>query len=70
MNSVNKLRDNLSIVWGELVAGTITPQKAAEFANIAGKMINSAKVQIEYYALCKEKPEITFLKDDSKTGKK
>jgi len=48
----------------------MTPQKAAEFANIAGKMINSAKVQIEYYALCKEKPEITFLKDDSKTGKK
>jgi len=70
MNSVNELRTNLSAVWEKLIVGHMTPQKAAEFANIAGKMINSAKVQIEYYALCKEKPEITFLKDDSKTGKK
>lgn len=33
-----------------------------ELANVAGKMINSAKVQIEYYALRKETPEVAFLK--------
>ena len=31
------------------------------FANIAGKMINSAKVQIEYYSARNEAPEIEFL---------
>jgi hypothetical protein len=32
-----------------------------ELANIAGKMISSAKVQVEYYALRKEAPSISFL---------
>jgi hypothetical protein len=30
-------------------------------ANLAGKMINSAKVQLEYHALRKDKPSIKFL---------
>ena len=33
----------------------------AELANIAGKMIGSAKVQVEYYVLRKESPRINFL---------
>ncbi len=35
--------------------------KVAELANIAGKMIGSAKVQVEYYALRKESPRIDWL---------
>jgi len=38
-------------------------------ANVAGKMINSAKVQIEYYALRKETPEVAFLKSSQVYGK-
>lgn len=35
--------------------------QAVEINNAAGKMIQSAKVQIEYHALRKEKPDIAFL---------
>lgn len=50
-----------------LRAGTIKPSEAAELANIAGKMIKSAKVQVEYYALRKEAPTIPFLRQDDES---
>lgn len=45
---------------------TVLRAALAELANLAGKMIASAKVQVEYAALRKDVPEISFLKDDSK----
>ncbi len=65
MNNVNELRTQLADVFARLRAGEIKPGEAAELANLAGKMIGSAKVQVEYYALRKEAPEIAFLKDDT-----
>lgn len=64
MNTVNELRAELADVFQKLRAGEIKPGEAAELANLAGKMIASAKVQVEYYALRKESPDIAFLKDD------
>jgi hypothetical protein len=61
MKNVTDLRDRLSTVFNNLESGEIEANKASELANIAGKMINSAKVQIEYYALRKEQPSISFL---------
>lgn len=61
MKNVEALRAELSTVFAGLKAGTIKPGEAAELANVAGKMINSAKVQVEYYALRKEAPQIPFL---------
>ena len=61
MKNVTQLRDELSDVFAKLRAGEIKPKEAAELANLAGKMINSAKVQIEYYAMRKETPSISFL---------
>jgi len=61
MKNVEELRSNLSEVFENLKSGTIKPNEAAEFSNIAGKMINSAKVELEYYALRKETPDIKFL---------
>lgn len=61
MKNVNELRDQLAIVFAGLQNGTIQHKDAAEMANLAGKMINSAKVQVEYYTLRKEVPEIAFL---------
>jgi len=61
MKNVEELRNELSAVFVELKAGTIKPKEAAELANLAGKMINSAKVQVEYFALRKEAPFINFL---------
>ena len=61
MKNCDELRDELALVFERLKAGAIKPGEAAEMANIAGKMINSAKAQIEYYALRKEAPRINFL---------
>ena len=62
MKNIEQLRDELSLVFQGLKDGSIKPSEAAELSNVAGKMINSAKVQIEYYALRKETPEVEFLK--------
>ena len=70
MQNVNELRDQLAVVFAGLQNGTVTHKDAAEFANLAGKMINSAKVQVEYYALRKEAPNINFLKCDAEEKKK
>lgn len=64
MKNCDALRNELAIVFERLKAGEIKPGEAAEMANIAGKMINSAKAQIEYYALRKEVPNIGFLDAD------
>ncbi len=61
MKNAEELRDNLAQTFAQLKAGTIKPSEAAELANIAGKMIASAKVQVEYFALRKESPRIAFL---------
>ena len=61
MKNAEELRDELAQTFAQLKAGAIKPCEAAELANLAGKMIGSAKVQVEYYALRKEAPTIAFL---------
>lgn len=61
MKNVEDLRTELAEVFAKLRAGGMKPGEAAELANLAGKMISSAKVQVEYYALRKEAPNIGFL---------
>ncbi|MCK1782921.1 hypothetical protein L9Z73_00625 [Pseudomonas sp. TNT11] len=66
MKNAEELRKSLSEVFQKLQAGELKPAEAAELANLGGKMINSAKVQVEYYALRKEAPRIAWLEQDSK----
>ena len=61
MKNAEELRDELAQTFSQLKSGAIKPSEAAELANIAGKMIASAKVQVEYFALRKESPRIKFL---------
>lgn len=61
MKNCEELRNQLSATFEQLKNGGIKPNEAAELANIAGKMIGSAKVQVEYYALRKEQPRIKWL---------
>ena len=68
MKNVNELRNELAHVFEGLRNGSIKPGEAAEMSNVAGKMINSAKVQIEYYALRKEQPTINFLASTDEVG--
>lgn len=65
MKNCSELREQLAAVFQELRSGAIKPEQATELANLAGKMINSAKVQVAYYELTKEKPCIQFLQDDT-----
>ena len=61
MKNVTELRDQLAEVFAGLRNGSVKHKDAAELANLAGKMINSAKVQLEYYTLRQEKPTVPFL---------
>lgn len=61
MKNVEELRAQLSAVFVGLQNGSVQHKDASEFANLAGKIINSAKVQVEYYTLRKETPVIPFL---------
>jgi|TARA_R110002124_G_scaffold185524_1_gene352943 hypothetical protein len=61
MRNVVELREELSRVFMGLKEGTVQSKDASEMANLAGKMINSAKAQLEYHSLRKDKPSIKFL---------
>ncbi|KPG69101.1 hypothetical protein [Pseudomonas libanensis] len=65
MKNAEELRRNLADVFRQLHAGELKPAEAAELANLGGKMINSAKVQVEYFALRKEAPRIAWLEQDA-----
>ena len=64
MQNCDELRKELAKTFAQLKAGEIKSSEAAELANLAGKMIGSAKVQVEFYALRKEMPDIKFLMVD------
>jgi len=61
MNNIRDVRAELAAVFEGLKAGTIKPAEASELNNAAGKIINSLKVELEYYAQRKESPNIPFL---------
>lgn len=63
MKNAEELRAELAQTFAQLKAGEIKASEAAELANLAGKMIASAKVQVEYFALRKEAPKIDFLEN-------
>lgn len=65
MKNATELRNELSRIMRAAEAGAIDFKTSVSLANIAGKMISSAKVQVNYYELREEKPQIDFLKDDS-----
>ena len=69
MQNATTLRAELSAVFQDLKEGKITVKQASEFANLAGKMIASAKAQVEYYALRKEVPDIEFLASRPAAGR-
>jgi|TARA_R110000787_G_scaffold823_5_gene3023 hypothetical protein len=61
MKNVVELRTQLAIAFEGLSNGELSSKDASEMANLAGKMINSAKVQLDYHALRKDTPSIKFL---------
>lgn len=61
MKNIHEVRDELASVYQGLKNGDIKHHDAAEMNNSLGKIIGSLKVELEYYALRKEAPNIPFL---------
>ena len=64
MKNINELREQLSEVFHELRSGNIETKVVKELNNTAGKIINSVKIELEYYALTKQTPGINFMNYD------
>lgn len=60
--TMTELRDDLLQVYHETREGMIKLPLAKEAANVAGKIIKSSAVQLEYAVARKETPSIPFLK--------
>lgn len=67
MKTAEEMTLELQLVFDELRAGSIKHKDVAELTNCVGKMIGLAKVQLEYCALRKEKPNIIFLEAQQKS---
>ena len=71
MKNMDEVRSNLTSIFDGLKAGTLKHADACEMNNACGKVINSVKVELEYYAMLKKTPNITFLeKSKALTNKK
>ena len=64
MKTITELRTELGKIFEGLGNGTVDVKAATEMNNSAGKMINTVKVQLEYAALRKETPKISFMKGE------
>jgi tyrosine-protein phosphatase YwqE len=65
MKHVEELQKNLSDLYQSLKNGEVDCKTADSLANVAGKFINSVKLQLVYAELREEKPEIAFLDKNS-----
>jgi hypothetical protein len=59
--TITDIRDQLIEVFNGLRDGSVDIKDAVEINNTAGKIINTAKVQIAYAALRGDMPYIPFL---------
>jgi len=62
MNHISELTTELSMLYTGLKNGTVDVKIATEMNNTAGKIINTQRVQLEYAELCKQQPNIAFMK--------
>lgn len=63
MRNITEVRKELCDVFSRLKSGDMSPKTAVEINNCAGKIINSVKLELDFYALTKEAPDIPFITD-------
>ncbi len=61
IENISDLTADLTANYGKLVKGQLTEKRAKEISNMAGKIINSAKCQLEYNSYMKYPRVIPFL---------
>ena len=64
MQNVKDLRDELIGTFERLKAGKIGLTEAKELSNVSGKILASAKLQMEYNKYAQSKKTIKFLDSD------
>lgn len=68
MKNMDEVRAALTSVYNGLKDGSVKPNIACEMNNACGKIINTVKLELEYYALIKETPHIRFLQSEEPKG--
>ena len=63
-NNMTEFRNDLLEVWEDAKKGLIRPADLKEKANMAGKVIATAKVQLEQSIALKDGKGVDFLKDE------
>jgi len=61
MSNIKTLRDDLLSSFEDLKSGKLKSKDAKELTNLAGKIILSAKVQLDYNKQIDSKRKIAFL---------
>lgn len=66
INNVDELRNYLSNELERVSSGQTTPAAANASANLAGKILSSVKMELEYNKMVGASPQIGFLKGFTK----
>ena len=61
MENVQDLRNELILTYEKLKTGKMGVREAKEHANVCGKILSSAKVQLDYNVYTKSGSKIPFL---------
>lgn len=61
MQNVKQLREELISIFGDLKSDKLDVKKAKELVNCAGKILTTAKLQVNYNQLMDKKERIDFL---------
>jgi len=69
ITNIQELRDELAKTIERIKTEPRFVPQAVEINNAAGKMISSAKLQVEYLRMLKKPEEIAWMSPASKTGK-
>lgn len=71
INNIEDLTNDLIKNYEKLTKGLLAEKRAKEISNMAGKTINSAKLQLEYNSFMKyDKRKIAFLEVSEENKKK
>ena len=66
MKNIKDVREELLKVFDELKSGELKPSVVSELNDVGEKIIDSLKVELEYYGMRKEEPDKVF--DELKSG--
>jgi hypothetical protein len=64
IKNITDVRDRLEVLFLNMESGNTKPCDGKEMANVMGKMITSAKLQLEHKVFVKDRTPIKFLQGE------